>query len=189
MRYSNVRRQFSAAIFLSLFFMAMSVCSLSQDNHKRVGAESAPLKVSAPTDWEVFTSNPDDPSEVLFLQTPDQAPYGVTVSFSLHPGDGNWDELVTRQNYHLLVREGAPISVNEALKLRGARGHKWVYQGRGPNGESRVYYRLYLLLPGSFGKDRLLLMQGAAPAEHSPEIVPSWNAMARSLSWGLDSSD
>jgi hypothetical protein len=188
MRFSKVHRQFSAAVFWSLFLMTMCLSAQAQEElKKRVGAESFPLTVLAPSDWQVFTSNEEDPSEILFLQTPEEAPYGVTVSFSTHSVDGDFDEIVNRQSYHLLVWDGVPLSANESLKLKGARGHKWVYKDRGPNGESKVYYRLYLFLPGSVGKNRLLLMQGAAPAEHSPVVVPQMNAMARSLAWGLSS--
>ena len=186
MRFSKVQRQFSSAIFFSLFFLTMCLSAQAQEEiKKRVGAKTFPLTVSAPSAWEVFTSNPKDPDEILFFQTAQDAPYGVTVSFSTHPVTGTWEELVSRQSYHLLVWDGVPLTVNEELKLKGARGHKWVYRDKGPNGESKVYYRLYLLLPGSVGEKRLLLMQGAAPAEHSPEIVPQWNTMARSLAWGL----
>jgi hypothetical protein len=186
MKFSKVQRQFSSAVIWSLFFMTMCLGAQPQDDiQKRVAAETFPLTVSAPSDWEVFTSNAENPNEILFLQTPEKAPYGVTVSFSTHPVTGNWDELIGRQSYHLLVWDGVPLIVNEPLKLKGAQGHKWVYRDKGPNGESKVYYRLYLLLPGSVGDNRLLLMQGSAPAEHSPEIVPRWNSMARSLAWGL----
>ncbi|MCA9780788.1 MAG: hypothetical protein KC800_28905 [Candidatus Eremiobacteraeota bacterium] len=189
MKYSNVQRQFSAAIMWSLFVMAM--CSginaqeFGESGSQRVRAEKFPLSLSAPTQWEVFTSNPDDPDEVLFLQTPKEAPYPATVSVSAHPVQGDWDEIVRRQSYFLLVHEGVPLATNEELRLRGAKGHKWVFNDIGPGGESKVYYRLYLLLPASVGGKRLLLLQGAAPAGSSPEFVPQLNDIARSLSWGL----
>lgn len=154
----------------------------------RVSSADFPLSVEAPSDWEVFTSNPDSPSELLFLQTPKAAPYPMTVSISAHPVSGDWSEIVRRQDFHLLVWEGVPLQVNEELKLKGSRGHKWVFNDLGPNGENKVYYRLYLLMPPTVvaGK-RLLLLEGAAPAENSPEVVPLLNSMARSLAWGLQS--
>lgn len=189
MKYSNVQRQFSAAILWSLFLVAMCSVVTAQEadtvDGTRVRAEKFPLSLSAPADWEVFTSNPDDPDELIFLQTPKKAPYAATASVSAHVVQGDWEEIVRRQSYHLLVREGVPLATNEALKLRGAKGHKWVFKDTGPDGASKVYYRLYLLLPASVGGKRLLLLQGAAPAENSPEFVPQLNSMARSLVWGL----
>ena len=189
MKYSNVQRQFSAAVLWSLFLVAMSLTSTAQEVDTSIGtrvrAEKFPLSLNAPQDWEVFTSNPDDPDELIFMQTPEGAPYAATASVSVHLVEGDWAEIVRRQTYHLLVREGVPLSVNEELKLRGAKGHKWVFKDTGPGGQSRVYYRLYLLLPPSVGGKRLLLIQGAAPAENSPEFVPQLNSLARSMTWGL----
>ena len=166
--------------------MAMCLSVSSQElGDKRVRAQDFPLTVSIPVEWEVFTSNPDDPNEVLFLQTADDARYPATVSFSAHPVGGSWENVVGRQTYHLLVFEGVPLMVDEALQLRGARGHKWVFKDRGPDGEEKVYYRLYLLLPAGVDGRRLLLMQGSAPSEVSPEFIPFLNEMARSMAWGL----
>ena len=189
MKYSNVQRQFSATILWSLFLMAMCSFATAQESGTvsgtRVRAEKFPLSLTAPADWEVFTSNPEDPDELIFLQTPKDAPYAATAGVSAHLVQGDWDEIVRRQSYHLLVREGVPLATNEELKLRGAKGHKWVFKDTGPGGESKVYYRLYLLLPASVSGKRLLLLQGAAPAENSPEFVPLLNSLARILVWGL----
>ena len=171
---------------MSLFFFSTWGAVLAQEGEMtRVSGEGFPLSVEVPADWEVFKTNPKDSSEVLFFQTPGGAPYSATVSISAHPAGGEWTEIVKRQDYHLLVWEGVPLSVDEELRLKGARGHKWVFNDRGPDGESKVYYRLYLMLPPAVAAKRLLLLEGAAPAENSPEVIPLFNTMARSLAWGL----
>jgi hypothetical protein len=160
-------------------------CADEVARHQRVSASKAPISVLAPPNWETFQESEDNPYEVLFLQSPKDAEYDITVSLAAHPLAGNWQDLVTRQTYHLVVFEGSSITVNEDLTLRGVRGHKWIFKGTGPDGSSKIYYRLYLVLPASVGKNQLLVMQGVAPGSRSPEAVPIFNALARTLSWGL----
>ena len=175
----------SPAIIVSLFLWALSLGVLA-DERQRVRSENFPLSLSAPSDWVVFPPSPEgDPNEVLFLQTPEESPFEAVLSVGVHPLSGKWEDLVKRQTYLYLVWEGAPLSVNEALKLRGAQGHKWVYQSQGKDGENKLYYRLCLLLPASLGAKRLLVLQGVAPAMASPQMVPLFNEIARSLAWGL----
>jgi len=138
-----------------------------------------------PSAWESFTESETDPNEVLFLQTPKGEELDATVTLSAYPLRGNWEDLVTRQTYHVVVFEGAPLIVDEELTLRGARGHKWVYKAKGPDGRQNLYYRLYLVLPESVGANRLLVMQGVVPDKSGVQAVPTFNALARSLNWGL----
>ena len=152
-------------------------------------SEVAPLSVLVPGSWEAFADGKLGSYEVLLLQSPEKAEYDSTLSFELYPLDGAWEDVVRRQNYHLLVWEGAPLSTNQALALRGAKGHKWIYKLRGEDGTLEVHYRLYLLLPKTLGEHRLLVLQGLAPAENSLEILPLFNRVVRSLAWGLQATN
>lgn len=152
----------------------------------RLKAKKAPLSAEVPSGWDGF-SQEQEGVEFLFLQNPKDEDYEALVSVSLHPTSGKFEDAVRRQTFQLLVWEGAPISTNQALTLRGASGHKWVYKASGLDDGQRLYYRLYLLLPKSIGHRRLLVLDGEGPAERSPEIVPIFNSIARSLAWGLQS--
>lgn len=175
----------SPAVIVSLFLWALSLAALA-DDMQRVRSENFPLSLSAPSDWISFPPSPKgDPNEILFLQTPDESAFQAILSVGVHPLTGKWEDLVKRQTYLYLVWEGATLTANDALKLRGAQGHKWIYQARAEDGESKLYYRLCLLLPASLGAKRLLVLQGVAPAAQSPQMVPLFNDIARSLAWGL----
>ena len=177
----------SPMFWLSLFLFWTLLPATAQELSKRVRAKDFPLALSAPQDWEVFLESKDDPREILFLQSPEGAEYESAISVSAYATPGKWEDVVKRQNYHLIVWEDAPITINQELKMRGVRGHKWVYQARDENGESKLFYRLYLMLPGSITAKRLLVMQGSAPVDKSIEALPFFNQVAQSLAWGLAS--
>lgn len=138
-----------------------------------------------PEKWEAFNTELADRNEVLFLQTPEGAEHETTVSVSLYPFHGKFSDLVRKQNYHLLVWEEGPVLVNQALKLRGVSGHKWMYREKSESGREQLFYRLYLLLPESVGEKRLLFLQGVTNDVDSTRVLPLFNDLARSLSWGL----
>lgn len=152
---------------------------------KRIRSERAAFAVNVPASWEVFTKSEEDPQELLFVQTPEGAEREITMSFTAYPMHGSWSELVRRQTYQLVVMEGTPALVDQELKLRGARGHKWAYKGVDSEGRSRLFYRLYLALPPVSGKKKLLFVQGVAPPDLSVEMLPVFNEIARSMAWGL----
>lgn len=178
----------SPATIVSLFLLLGLSAGGQELLHKRATAKDFPFSVLAPQDWEVFTESEEDPNEVLFLQTSPKSEYEVTVSFAAHPFAGTWEDVVKRHSYHLIVFEDCPVLVDEELKLRGARGHKWVFKAADGEGVTKLYYRLYLLLPPSVGKNRLLVMQGVAPEGRSPEAIPVFNKLARSMAWGLQAT-
>lgn len=111
------------------------------------------------------------------------------MSVALYPHEGQLTELVRKQNHHLLVWEEGPVIVNQALRLRGVPGHKWLYKHRDEDGRVRLYYRLYLLLPESVGDKRLLFLQGVSSGQESTHVLPMFNSLARSLAWGLNQPD
>ena len=180
-------RDSSSMIIVSLFLTLLTVAgSLAQDLiHKRVKSKVLPLSLMIPGSWESFPDSDGNSSEVLYLQNSDGDACEASVSLSTHEVPKKWDELVKRQNYQLIVWEGAPISHNQELRIRGAKGHKWVYKAKGEDGHQKLYYRLFLLLPKSVGERRFLVMDGTAPAVRSPEVLPLFNRMASSLAWGL----
>lgn len=183
---TSLGRATSPVAIVSLFLVA--VCSFGSaegiELSTRARAKRAPVSVEQPPNWEVFDKGDEQSGEILFLQSP-AGEAEKTVHLSLHFLSPDWEGLIKRQNYHLIVNEGVPIITNEALTLRGSRGHKWVYRAESENGNLRLYYRLYLALPASVGSKRLLVVQGSAPAESAPTSVPFFNELARSLSWGL----
>lgn len=172
---------------LSLFLLFLVAATSAQEtNSQRVRAQTFPLSIEVPADWQSFPPDSKvDPNEVLFFQTPDSAPFAANLVLSAHATGGTWEDLVKRQTYHLLVFEGAPLQSNEALRLHGLPGHKWVYKAPSPDGVEKLYYRLYLLLPPTAGSRRLLVLQGSAPAEQALEMLPFFNQAARSLQYGL----
>lgn len=107
------------------------------------------------------------------------------MSFSVYPLPGSWDELIKRKNYQMLVFEDGPVTSNDALKLRGTPGHKWVYESVDSQGVRRLTYQLYLLLPPQGGHKRFLFVQAVAPPESALEVVPLFNEVARSMVWGI----
>ena len=176
-------RATSAVSMLSLFLLLIGLAG-AQESLQRVRSERSAFSAAVPVEWEVFTKSEEDPNELLFCQSPEGKPE-VTVSFTTYPLTGSWSELVRRQTYHLVVVEGSSALVDEELKLRGARGHKWAYRGMDSEGRSRLFYRLYLALPPMAGKKKLLFVQGVAPPEQSAEMLPLFNSIARSMAWGL----
>ena len=168
--------------------MFLILCSASDaegvDLQVRARAKSVPVAIEQPQGWESFDKGDDQTGEILFLQSPVDEPE-KTVHLSLHYLGSDWEGLVKRQNYHLIVDEGTPIMMNESLSLRGSRGHKWVYQAKGSDGQSLLFYRLYLVMPASVSSRRLLVLQGSAPAESAPTSVPFFNDLVRTLVWGL----
>ena len=171
---------------MSLFLWAQTLTfSSAQELKSRVKAESSPISVQTPEKWEAFNTDLADQNEILFLQTPEEAEHETTVSVSLYRFTGKFSDLVRKQNYHLLVWEEGPVLVNQALKLRGVSGHKWMYREISESGREQLYYRLYLLLPESVGERRLLFLQGVTNDVDSTRVLPLFNNLARSLSWGL----
>lgn len=179
----------SGNLWVSALLMLMifgGTCCLAQESQTRtVEATKTALRVTVPSAWESFTESPSDPTEVLFLQTPEGASPEVTMSFSVYPLPGSWDELIKRKNYQMLVFEDGPVTSNDALKLRGAPGHKWVYESVDPQGVRRLTYQLYLLLPPEGGHKRFLFVQAVAPTESALDLVPLFNEVARSMVWGI----
>lgn len=151
-------------------------------------SETYPLSVALPPEWESFQADPKVQGEVLFLQSPESGPLDATVRLSAFSPPRVWDDLLRRETYQLVVELDAPILVNEALTLRGARGHKWVYRSVSSQGQSQVHYRLYLNLPATVGPHRLLVMHATAPAEQAETALPLFGSLARSLAWGMDAS-
>lgn len=169
------------AIFLLLLLTTAPV--LAQE---RARSESYPISVEPPIGWESFQGDPKVPGEVLFLQSPKDGSLDATVSISAFPPPHSWVDIVRRENFLMLVHD-APVLENQALTLRGAKGHKWVYHGLSSQGEPKLFYRLYLTLPATMGNRRLMVLQAIAPQSQSEEAVALFNELARSLAWGADS--
>lgn len=166
-------------IALLLFF------SLPLVAEGRARSQSYPLSVAQPEGWESFPGDPKIPGEILFLQSPQAGDLDALITFTVHPMPGAWSDIVRRENYLMIVHDTAVLE-NQALTLKGAKGHKWIYRGTSPQGGSKLYYRLYLSLPASVGAKRLLVMQASAPLEQSQGAIATFNELARSLSWGRD---
>jgi hypothetical protein len=152
---------------------------------ERAQANNYPLSVALPKGWESFPGDPKVQGEVLFLQSPQGGPIDATLRLSAFPMPRVWDDLLRRETYQLVVELDAPVLVNEALTLRGAKGHKWVYRGTSSSGQSQIHYRLYLALPATVGVNRLLVMHATAASEQSEEAMHVFGTLARSLAWGV----
>jgi hypothetical protein len=182
-----------ARIRLVLFlFLLLSLHSwaeeLSPDQVQRARSESFPLSIALPKAWQSFQGDPKIRGEVLFLQSPQEGPLDATVQLSAFPLPRVWDDLLLRETYQLVVELDAPILVNEALTLRGAKGHKWVYRSVSSSGQQLLHYRLYLALPATVGANRLLVMHATAPADQSEGALNVFGSLARSLAWGSDAA-
>ncbi len=160
----------------------LSGSTLAQERAK---AQGVPISVTPPQQWESYPGDPKNSGEVLFLQTPEGAEFESTVSLSVYPLPSSWDDLVRRENFLMIVHD-SPILENQALSLRGAKGHKWAYRGETSQGVPKLFYRLYLALPASVGPRRLLVLEGIAPEGHSSQALLLFNELARSLAWGAD---
>lgn len=156
----------------------------SQESVVRVQAERYRLSVALPAGWQSFQGDSKVRGEVLFLQSPEQAVPEATVRLSAFAPPRSWESLLRRETYHLVVETNAPVLVDEALTLRGAKGHKWVYRAVSSSGQEQLHYRLYLALPATVGANRLLVMHATAPAEQTAEAMALFNSLARSLAWG-----
>ncbi len=167
-------------LLLTLPLLAQEPASAPQ----RARAASYPLSVALPTGWESYPGDAKNPGEVLFLQTASGAEMDATVSFSAFPMPKEWDSILRRETFQLVVAMDAPVQTNQALTLSGARGHKWVYRAPSKEGVEQVHYRLYLALPASVGKNRLMVMQATAPAGQAAAALATFNDLARSLAWG-----
>ncbi len=163
----------------------MSIGGGAQEQ-ERVRAKDFPLAVTVPTGWESMSPSDEQPGEVLFLQDKKGPEHGF-ITYSLFPVSGKFEDLVRRQTYHVVVNLGVPMSANEDFKLRGARGHKWIYQAP-TEGGTRQFYRLYLIVPGSLTGKRLLVVHGDAPAEQAEQALGLFTETARSTAWGLAAS-
>ncbi len=152
---------------------------------QRYSFEGLGISVQAPGNWESFKAEGSRVNDRLHLQSNFEAQLQGQATFSTYPLQGNWEDLIRRQTYHLVVVLGAKLSVNEALTLHGCRGHKWVYETRGADGVDRLFYRLYLALPGELSAQRLLVLHATTEAQESFTAVPIFNQMARSLTLGL----
>lgn len=172
-----------------LLILLLAVPVFTQEiGGERARSESMPLSIALPKGWESFQGDPKVQGEVLFLQSPANGPLDAFVRLSAFPMPRNWDDLMRRETFQLVVEMDAPIQENTALTLRGAKGHKWVYQATSSSGQRQVNYRIYLALPATGGPNRLLVMHGTAPAEQAGEAVNLFNGLARSLAWGQDSA-
>lgn len=180
---SSLRRPTSPVAIVSLFFLLLSLGGWGQEL-ERARASEFPLAVTVPPGWESMTPSPDQRGEVLFLQSKEGPERGF-ISYSLFPINGSLEDLVKRQTYHVVVNLGVPMSVNEDFKLRGARGHKWVYQAPSEEGGTRQFYRLYMIIPGSLTGKRLLVVHGDAPAEQAEDALALFSSVAQSTAWGL----
>ncbi len=174
----------SAIAIVSLFVLSATQASWAQsEDVARARSENYPLSVRLPENWESFQGDPKVSGETLFLQSPEGDPMQATINWTAFPMTGTWDDLLRRERFHLVVEKNAPILVNEALTLRGARGHKWVYEGTAANGELKVYYRMYLLLPATVGPRRLLVAYGVANQAQSDSAVKLFNDLVRTANW------
>lgn len=153
---------------------------------ERARSESFPISIALPKGWESFQADPKVQGEVLFLQSPENGPIDATVRLSAFPMPRNWNDVMRREKFQLVVEMDAPILANEPLTLRGAKGHKWAYLATSSSGQRQVNFRLYLALPATVGANRLLVMHGSAPEAQSAEALHVFNDLARSLAWGAD---
>ena len=169
--------------------MSTQVLWAQQEDAPRARSENFPLSVRLPENWESFPGDPKVSGEVLFLQTGKGDLHEATISWAAFPMSGSWDDLLRRERFHLVVETDAPVLVNEALTLRGARGHKWVYEGTAANGTPKVYYRMYLLLPASVGPRRLLVVYGVADQTEKESAVELFNDLVRTANWSSLSVD
>ncbi len=184
-RVKNVLRLATSMVLVSLFLVSLSLLAQATPT-KRVKAENFPLEVSVPSDWEALPPSPkNDPNVLLFFDSPDGSPVESIVSFEVYPLSGKWDDIIKKETQKLPVWEGAPLVTNEAFTLREAQGHRWVYRTRDKDGLTRVYYRLYVLLPESFGPKRLLEMQGTAQTKEDLQVVPFFDEMIGTITWGV----
>lgn len=182
-------RMRTVLLWLTAWLLAVTLPTAAQDplaSPPRARASSPPISVELPSGWESFSGDPRTPGELLHLQTLAEAPWEASVSLSCFTLPKVWDHLIRRERYLLLAHWDAPVLTDEALTLRGVKGHKWVYRAPSTQNPERelLHYRLYLALPATVGSQRLLVLHGIAPAESTPEMVPLFNALARSLSWG-----
>ncbi len=168
--------------FLLLLFLTTAPVM----GQERARSQAYPVSLTLLPDWESFQGDPKVPGEVLFLQSPKDGPLDATVSISAFPLPHSWDDIVRRENFLMVVHD-APVLENQALTLRGAKGHKWIYHGLSSQREPKLFYRLYLTLPASVGGRRLLVLQAVAPQSQSEEAMAVFNELARSLAWGADS--
>ena len=177
---------------LLLLLLAFSSPLLAQEPEaiegERARSESMTLSIALPKGWESFQGDPKVQGEVLFLQSPQNGPVDATIRLSAFPMPRNWDDLMRRETFQLVVEMDAPIQENTALTLRGAKGHKWVYMATSSSGQRQLNYRMYLALPATAGANRLLVMHGTAPEGQASEAVHVFNSLARSLAWGGDSA-
>lgn len=171
---------------LLVFLVLLTLPVVAQDEApaaKRVRAQGYPLTAALGQGWESYPGDPKNAGEVLFLQTADGNDLDATVSFSAFPMPKEWDSILRRETFQLVVAMDAPVEVNQPLTLGGAKGHKWVYRAVSKTGEQQLHYRLYLALPASVGKNRLLVMQATAPAAQAATATGIFNDLARSLAW------
>lgn len=170
-----------------LLLLLLTLSPLAQEQPpaaRRVRAAGYPLSLALPAGWESYPGEAGNPAEVLFVQTAQGSEMDATVSFSAFPMPKEWDSILRRETFQLVVAMDAPVQTDQALTLGGAQGHKWVYRAPSKQGVDQVHYRLYLALPASVGKNRLLVMQAVAPADQTASAVATFNDLARSLAWG-----
>lgn len=172
---------------LLLWLLATQLSAQEATLEGRARAQTYPLSIALPEGWKSFPADSKVRGEILFLQSPTEGSLDATVRLSAFPMPKSWESILRRETYHLVVELDAPVLLNEALTLRGAKGHKWFYRADSSKGESQVHYRLYLALPASVGVNRLLVLHASAPAEQSTEALSLFNSLARSLTWGPSS--
>jgi hypothetical protein len=177
------------ALLFAFFLTTSAAVAQNRDDDaflagRRARSESFAVSIAQPEGWQAFQGDPKTPAEVLFLQSPETGPLDATISLSAYPMPHAWADLLRRQTFQLVVELDAPVLSNEALTMRGARGHKWAYRALSKSGEEKLYYRLYLALPASVGPRRLLVMAASAPAAQESDALDLFNGLARSLSWG-----
>jgi hypothetical protein len=177
-----------------LFIFLLAGAGAAQDGDspellvQRARSESFPLSMALPQGWKSFQADPKVQGEVLFLQSPESGPIDATIRLSAFPMPRVWSDLLRRETFQLVVEMDAPVLANEALTLRGAKGHKWVYKATSSSGQSQVHYRLYLTLPAAVGVNRLLVMHATAPLDQAEEALPLFGTLARSLAWAGDAA-
>jgi hypothetical protein len=177
---------------IALFFCLLGALSVAQEElpseSARARSETYPLSIALPKGWESFQGDPKVQGEILFLQSPQPGPVDATLRLCVFPLPRSWDDLLRRETFQLVVEMDAPILSNEALTLRGAKGHKWVYRAVSSSGQNQVHYRLYLTLPATLGVNRLLVLHATAPSDQEETALPLFNSLARSLAWGVEAS-
>lgn len=171
-----------------LFCLISTSLALAEALPNRAYAKDFPVSMALPEGWESFSGDPEVKGEVLFLQSPKSSPLNSFVRLSAYPLPKTWDALLRRETFQLVVEMDAPVLTNEALTLRGAKGHKWVYQAVSSSGQNQIHYRLYLALPSSVGANRLLVLDASAPLDQKDQALLVFGELARSLAWGQDAA-